>query len=90
MLFGGGHEGGNHLDSVIARLSDVRTKLALLAVALFGGELHHASRDRDAVILRNAGGYYVYYLERMPETGRWRFIDVSREAELEVYVAPEA
>lgn len=39
MLFGGGHERGNHLDSIIARLSDIRTKLALLAVAVLGGEL---------------------------------------------------
>ncbi|GAA6020210.1 hypothetical protein JCM10207_004372 [Rhodosporidiobolus poonsookiae] len=33
------------------------------------------------VLVAGAGTYYVLHLERTPETGRWRFIDVSREME---------
>ncbi|BGP28577.1 metalloendopeptidase [Rhodotorula toruloides] len=29
------------------------------------------------VLLGGAGGYYVFHLEKVPETGRWRFMDVS-------------
>lgn len=35
--------------------------------------------------LAGVGGvYYVYHLERVPATGRMRFIDISREQELEI------
>lgn len=33
------------------------------------------------VALGGAGVYYVAHLEKVPETGRWRFMDVSPEAE---------
>ncbi|EPQ29730.1 uncharacterized protein PFL1_02950 [Pseudozyma flocculosa PF-1] len=34
------------------------------------------------VVGGGAGVYYLVHLERVPETGRWRFIDVSREQEV--------
>ncbi|PWZ00447.1 hypothetical protein BCV70DRAFT_199724 [Testicularia cyperi] len=36
------------------------------------------------VLLGGAGVYYVVHLEKVPETGRWRFIDVSPEQEHEM------
>ncbi|BGO99203.1 metalloendopeptidase [Rhodotorula toruloides] len=33
------------------------------------------------VLLGGAGGYYVFHLEKVPETGRWRFMDVSPSME---------
>ncbi|KAF9510486.1 hypothetical protein BS47DRAFT_1347891 [Hydnum rufescens UP504] len=33
------------------------------------------------VVFGVSGIYYLYHLEKVPESGRWRFIDVSREAE---------
>ncbi|CDS01941.1 related to OMA1-Metalloendopeptidase of the mitochondrial inner membrane [Sporisorium scitamineum] len=36
------------------------------------------------VALGGAGIYYVVHLEQVPETGRWRFIDVSAEQEHEL------
>jgi len=36
------------------------------------------------VVAGGGGVYYVYHLEKVPETGRWRFIDVSEATEREM------
>ncbi|GAA5896253.1 M48 family metallopeptidase [Sporobolomyces salmoneus] len=36
------------------------------------------------VLIGGGGAYYVFHLERVPETGRWRFMDVTPETEKEV------
>uniref|UniRef100_V5GP75 Peptidase M48 domain-containing protein n=1 Tax=Kalmanozyma brasiliensis (strain GHG001) TaxID=1365824 RepID=V5GP75_KALBG len=44
-----------------------------------GGGSFFSRRPQTLVLLALGGGgiYYVFHLEQVPETGRWRFIDVS-------------
>lgn len=36
------------------------------------------------IIVSGGGAYYLFHLERVPETGRWRFMDVSPTMEVEM------
>ncbi|GAA5914520.1 hypothetical protein JCM5296_003058 [Sporobolomyces johnsonii] len=36
------------------------------------------------ILIGGAGGYYILHLEQVPETGRWRFMDVSPAMEKDV------
>lgn len=48
----------------------------------FGRKLQDPLLQKITIgVLGACGVYYVYHLEKVPETGRWRFIDVSRESE---------
>ncbi|KAJ1029491.1 hypothetical protein NDA13_002738 [Ustilago tritici] len=42
-----------------------------------GGWLSSRPPTLIIVVLGGAGAYYVFHLEKVPETGRWRFINVS-------------
>ncbi|KAF8321362.1 hypothetical protein DL93DRAFT_2093982 [Clavulina sp. PMI_390] len=70
--------GGGILGNVGARFSDPSTRMLILVVVGLGERMSFSYWV--SLIL---GGYYVYHLERVPESGRWRFIDVSKAAERE-------
>lgn len=36
------------------------------------------------ILVSGGGAYYVFHLERVPETGRWRFMDVTPSMEVEM------
>jgi predicted Zn-dependent protease len=51
------------------------------------GKKGGASTTVLLVIAGSGGVYYVYHLERVPATGRMRFLDISRKQELEIGVS---
>lgn len=88
--FGGQTSGGGLLENLTARFSDPGTRTLVLIVVGLGGEMLscYLQMYRDHLQMRDdgLGGYYIYHLERVPESGRWRFIDVSKTAEREVRI----